>query len=384
MRAVLFFVFIIFITCLSIAIAQDTYDTKESEECVRISDVETVCSWVIGTMDESPIASDIFINDIDRPYFTFFNTSLLELVFVTGGIETGRFNKKIISPSTSYGYSFAMATDKSNLGAYIVYTDSENNIWYSDSYNDFKPYKVDSYFYSINPKKIDIVVSYANKPIVFYIDARGNMLVSRFYNNNFLTSPMYTNTKLKNIIPIAMNDGYSLFLQEESTGNVFYGSRLTNTRFIYNDDSYIINNALLYDAYEPSNIDEGFALSYTTVDAPNYIKIVYTDYNGEIINKTTVETDSSIPIMQGESKVEDMSITKGYHMGSVVLYSTEDNNLYLYMENKTINLSTFLGKVSGDISITTSGFPYYYILYYSIDFNELKVARLNLNDFLIK
>jgi len=365
--------FIIFSICLNTSFAQNNNEVKSSEEYIRISDFESVYTWTIASMSTPPIISDIFVDRFSRLYFTFFDTSQLELMFVSDGLQYGNFNKKPVDPNKNYGHLLSMATDTEFSNVYIAYTDSKNNIWYTDNNNNsqFSSYEVNS-LYILGTKKLDIVISSSGKPIIFSIDVRGNMMVSRFYNNNFFTEPMYTNKRLKNMIPIVMTNGYSIFLQEEASGNVFYGSRLTNTKFVYNDNEPIINNALLYDVYK--TYETSFSIPYTTVESPNDINIIYFDVNGyrrELLTKS-------------DSKVDKISVTQEYPLGNAVLYSTEDNNLYLHLSNQTIELSNFLGKVEGDIAIKTAGYSHYYIVYYSMAFNELRVASLNLNDFPIE
>ena len=369
MRITLFF--IIFCICLNTSFAQSGNEVKNSEEYIRISNFESVYTWTIASMATPPILSNIFVDSFNKLYFTFFDTSLLELIFVSDGLKYGNFNKKSVDTDKKYGHLLSMATDKESSSVYIAYTDFQNNIWYTDNNNNsqFTSYKLDSLYIS-GTKELDVVVSSSGSPIIFSIDIRGNMLVSRLYKNNFFTELTYTNKRLKNMIPAAIPNGYSLFLQEEATGNVFYGSRLTNTKFIYNDSEPIITNALLYDVYQ--TYEDNFSIPYTTVENPNDINIIYFDVNG--YRRELLKTS--------DSKVSQISITKEYPDGNVVLYSTEDNNLYLHTSNQTIELSKFLGKVEGDIRIEKAGHSYYYIVYYSMNFNELRVARLNLNDLL--
>ena len=363
--------FIIFCICLNTSFAQNGNEVKNSEEYIRISDFESAYTWTIASMSTPPILSDIFVDDFNRLYFTFFDTSLLELILVSDGLKYGNFSKRPIDTDKNYGYLLSMATDKDSSNVYIAYTDAQNNIWYTDNNNNnqFTSYKLDSLYIS-GTKELDVVVSSSGSPIIFSIDIRGNMMVSRLYQNNFFTELMYTNKRLKNMISATTPDGYSLFLQEEASGNVFYGSRLTNTKFVYNDSEPIITNALLYDVYQ--SYENTFSVPYTSVENPNDINIIYFEINS--YKRELLKTS--------DSKVSEISVTKEYPDGNVVLYSTEDNNLYLHTSKQTIDLSKFLGKVKGDIRIQEAGHSYYYIVYYSMDFNELRVARLNLNDFL--
>lgn len=368
MKVALFF--IIFSICLNTSFAQSNNEVKNSEEYIRISDFESAYTWTIASMSTPPTISNIFVDSFNRLYFAFFDTSQLELMFVSDGLRYGSFTKKPVDPDKNYGHLLSMATDTEFSNVYIAYTDSKNNIWYTDNNNNrqFNSYEVNS-LYILGTKKLDIVISSSGRPIIFSIDVRGNMMVSRFYNNNFFTEPTYTNKRLKSMIPMVMPNGYSILLQEEATGNVFYGSRLTNTKFVYDDNESIITNALLYDVYQ--TYETSFSIPYTTVESPNDINIIYFDVHGykrELLTKSN-------------SKVDKISITREYPLGDAVLYSTEDNNLYLHLSNQTIELSNFLGKVEGDIRVQAAGYSYYYIVYYSIDFNELRVARLNLNDF---
>ena len=369
MRITIFF--IIFCICLNTSFAQKNNESKNSEEYIRISDFESVYTWTIASMTTPPILSNVFVDSFNKLYFTFFDTSLLELIFVSDGFKYGNFSKRPIDTDKNYGHLLSMATDKDSSNVYIAYTDAQNNIWYTDNNNNnqFTSYKLDS-LYIQGTKDLDVVVSSSGSPIIFSIDISGNMMVSRLYRNNFFTELTYTNKRLKNMISAAIPNGYSLFLQEEASGNVFYGSRLTNTKFVYNDSEPIITNALIYDVYQ--TYENTFSVPYTTVESPNDINMIYFDINS--YKRELLKTS--------DSKVNQISVTKEYPDGNVVLYSTEDNNLYLHTSKQTIELSKFLGKVEGDIRIQEAGHFHYYIVYYSMDFNELRVARLNLNDFL--
>ena len=156
-------------------------------------------------------------------------------------------------------------------------------------------------------------------------------------------------------------------MHEYQTGNILYGSRKTNTAFKFFDDRAIVTNSSIYSvSHEEHN---RFNIVYLTKDNPQTIN--YTRfYDGIFTNGTIVTEDENI--MSLDSALD-------YAAQIMVLYTKENGNKYLFMDNRIIDLSV-LGTSTGNIRLKSAQYPYFYILYYNNIFNELRITKINISD----
>ena len=206
-----------------------------------------------------------------------------------------------------------------------------------------------------------------NYPTLFFVDNRGTLSVSRFYRDNFFSDFVYTNRIVDSVYPVAEKDGYALYMHEYDTGNIFYGSRKTNTAFSFFDNRAIVTNSSIYSIkHEEHN---RFHIVYLSKD--NKRNINYTRfYDGTFTNFTIVSEDADITAL-------DCALD--YAAQIMVLYTKEDGNKYLFIDGRIIDLSV-LGTSSGNVRLIAAQYPYYYLLYYNNIFDELRITKLNISD----
>lgn len=335
-----------------------------SESFIKISDMESLLIWSVASLNAPASISDIFIDGQNRAHFAYFDDSLGVPVYVVG--KSGNFKRKAVDLEKSSGKLISMAVDTNAYNIHIAY-EKFNKIWYAnDNNNTFQNYAMDLRE-GIKIRTLKLVVSTFNSPILFFTDIGGALSVSRFYRDNFFSDFIYTNKKIENVYPIAEDDGYALYMKEYGTGNVFYGSRKTNTVFKFFDNNAIVTNANIVSVYHEAH--NRFTIVYTTKENPS--NIYYTKfYDG---------TFTSGVIKEEDKKISYIATTANYASQIVVLYVKEDGNKSLYMDAQTFDLS-ILGTSKGELSLTAGRYPYFYFLYYNDIFDELRLSRFNVSD----
>lgn len=343
------------------------YSSKLSEEYVKISTIESVYTRSIAYLDRASSITEIFVDGNNNAHFGYFDSYIGVPIYVVAPIK-GEYQKHIIDKEKGRGHLLSMAIDKKFFNINTAYLDEKNNsLWYSANNRfTFNNYPADLRE-NIDIKKINLLVSAFRDPVAFFIDKRGSLSVARIYRGNFFSEFIYTNRKLENIYAFAEDDGYAMYLQEKESGNIFYASRKTNTKFAFFDTVAIVTNAFLYSVKQYSH---------------NRFTVVYTDKNKQediyIKTFTDGKFENSL-IKTADSKVISLATAFIYDFDTTILYITENKTMHLFKEGLTFDMS-FLGEVSGDISFINAMYPYFYFLYYSETFNELKLGVLNISD----
>lgn len=338
-----------------------------SEHTVYLDDVQTLKTWTIASLPKPTSMTDIYVDRLGNIHFGYYDTKLGFPIYVYG--KDGNFIKREMDRTRGRGYLLAMAKDKS-FNVHAVYLDEKDNtLWYANNagVSTFTVTALDRRI-NINAIELKPVISVFNRPIVFFVDKNGYVSVSRYLKDRFITEYLYTNSRIKSIYPVTSINGYVMYLQEYGTGDIIYSSKKSNESFKYAFDKAIVTNSLLFSVnYE---LSDRFSIAYTKRDAPNNIYLMSYDF-GEFSDTLIIESDE---------RVEDIDITTMLASEKVILYKTSNNRLRLYVENVDIDLSNVIGEVGGDIYLASLYYPYFYILYYSELFNEIRVSLLNIND----
>ena len=333
-----------------------------TEHYIRMSDFESLSTWSIASLREEPYISELFVDGYNNVHFAYYDNLLNTAIYVTG--KEGQFTRTILDGNRGLGNLVSIATNRSNI--HVSYN-KENKILYANNNSGtFNNYAMDL---RQNRKIIDLhlVMSAFNYPTLFFVDNRGTLSVSRFYRDNFFSDFVYTNKLIDSVYAVAEKDGYALYMHEYETGNILYGSRKTNTAFKFFDDRAIVTNADIYSiSHEEHN---RFNIVYLTKD--NKRNINYTRfYDGVFTNGMVVSEDMDII---------SINTALDYASQMMVLYTKEDGNKYLFMDNRIIDLSV-LGTSIGNVRLIAAQYPYFYILYYNDIFKELRITKLNISD----
>ncbi|ADG70217.1 hypothetical protein [Brachyspira murdochii] len=329
---------------------------------IRMSSFESLSTWSIAALREEPYISELFADGYNNVHFAYYDNLLNTAVYVTG--KEGNFSRTILDNNRELGNLISIATNNSHI--HVSYNKANKILYANDNSGTFNNYFMDL---RQNRKILDLklVMSAFNYPTLFFVDNRGTLSVSRFYRDNFFSDFVYTNRIIDNVYPAAEKDGYALYMHEYDTGNIFYGSRKTNTSFRFFDNRAIVTNASIYSVkHEEHN---RFHIVYLSKD--NNRNINYTRfYDGTFTNFTIVSEDADIISL-------DCSLD--YASQIMVLYTKEDGNKYLFIDGRIIDLSV-LGTSSGNVRLIAAQYPYYYLLYYNNIFDELRITKLNISD----
>lgn len=360
-------ILISFISLFSILNPQYEKDIRNdspplSKQYIRISDFESVSVWTLASLNKETFISEIFVDSQNNVNFVYYDNILNSPVYVNG--KDGKFNRTIIDKDRDIGGLVSAAANFENM--HISYL-KNNKIWYANNNSGyFNNYPMDL---KANQKIIDLklVVSAFNLPALFFIDSGGILYVSRFYRDNFFSDLIYTNKIVDKIYPVAEKDGYAVYMKEYGTGNIFYASRKTNTAFRFFDNNPIVANADLYSVNHEAH--NRFNIIYT--DKNNKSSINYRRfYDGSFISGNIIEEDENITALDS---------TLNYAFQPVIFYAKENGYKHIYMDGEIIDLS-FLGTGSGAIRVAAAQYPYFYIVYYSSFFKELRISKLNISD----
>ncbi len=338
-----------------------------SEHTVYLNVVQTLETWTIASLPKPTSMTELYVDKLSNIYFGYYDTKLGLPVYVHG--KDGNFIKREMDKTRGRGHLLAMAKDKA-FNVYAVYLDEKDNtLWYANNagVSTFTVTALDRRL-NINAIQMKPVISVFNKPIVFFVDKNGYISVSRYLKDRFITEYLYTNSRIKSIYPVTSLSGYVMYLQEYDTGNIIYSSKKSNESFKYAFNNAIVTNSLLFSVHYESS--DRFSIAYTKKDSPNNIHLMSYDFG--------IFSDSLI--VESDEEVEKLDLATMLSSEKVVLYKTSNSRLRLYVESVDIDLSNVVGEVSGDIYLASSYYPYFYILYYSDLFNEIRVSFLNIND----
>ncbi|WP_157153349.1 hypothetical protein [Brachyspira murdochii] len=329
---------------------------------IRMSSFESLSTWSIAALREEPYISELFADGYNNVHFAYYDNLLNTAVYVTG--KEGNFSRTILDNNRELGNLISIATNNSHI--HVSYNKANKILYANDNSGTFNNYFMDL---RQNRKILDLklVMSAFNYPTLFFVDNRGTLSVSRFYRDNFFSDFVYTNRIIDNVYPAAEKDGYALYMHEYDTGNIFYGSRKTNTSFRFFDNRAIVTNASIYSVkHEEHN---RFHIVYLSKD--NNRNINYTRfYDGTFTNFTIVTEDADII---------SLDCALDYASQIMVLYTKEDGNKYLFIDGRIIDLSV-LGTSIGNVRLIAAQYPYYYLLYYNNIFDELRITKLNISD----
>ncbi|CRF33049.1 hypothetical protein BRSU_1192 [Brachyspira suanatina] len=333
-----------------------------TEHYVRMSSFESLSTWSIASLREEPYISELFVDGYNNVHFAYYDNLLNTAVYVSG--KDGNFTRTILDNNRDLGNFVSIALNNRNV--HVSYNKANKILYVNNNSGTFNNYTMDI---RQNRKIVDLklVMSAFNYPTLFFVDNRGILSVSRFYRDNFFSDFIYTNKIVDSVYPVAEKDGYALYMHEYQTGNILYGSRKTNTAFTFFDDRAIVTNSSIYSvSYEEHN---RFNIVYLTEDNPQTIN--YTRfYDGVFTNGTIVAEDENIISL--DSALD-------YAAQIMVLYTKENGNKYLFMDNRVIDLSV-LGTSIGNVRLKSAQYPYFYILYYNNVFDELRITKLNISD----
>lgn len=329
---------------------------------IRMSSFESLSTWSIASLREEAYISELFVDGYNNVHFAYYDNLLNTAVYVTG--KEGNFSRTILDNNRELGSLITIATNNSHI--HVSYNKANKILYANDNSGTFNNYFMDL---RQNRKILDLklVMSAFNYPTLFFVDNRGTLSVSRFYRDNFFSDFVYTNRIVDSVYPVAEKDGYALYIHEYDTGNIFYGSRKTNTAFSFFDNRAIVTNSSIYSIkHEEHN---RFHIVYLSKD--NKRNINYTRfYDGTFTNFTIVSEDADITAL-------DCALDYAAQM--MVLYTKEDGNKYLFIDGRIIDLSV-LGTSSGNVRLIAAQYPYYYLLYYNNIFDELRITKLNISD----
>lgn len=358
-RRINFLFIVFFISSYRFLYSIDNYNN--SETYYRLSSFESVYTWSISSVRKPPYISEAFVDSTDTLHFAYYDNTINSYLYIYG--KDGNFNKAVIDSGIGNLVSLYIVSNDIHL----AYT-KDNKIYYANNNSgSFKNYPLvlDSKIKKIIDLKL--VVSVFNSPILFFIDNKGTLSVSRFFQYNFFSEAIYTNRLVDSVYPIAENDGYTMFFKEYNTGDIFYASRKTNTRFKFFDKTPLIQNVNTYDInYEAHN---RFSILYINRDNKNSI-LSKKFYDGVFYNDTIIENNENILYF---NSILD------YSANNVIFYRNYNNILSFYTIDNILDLSR-LGSVDGILRVVSARYPYYYIIYYNSLFNELRVSKINLRD----
>ena len=333
-----------------------------SKQYYRISSFESILTWSVASLNSEPYISELLIDSKNNLHIAYYDNTINSPVYVSG--KDGNFKREILDKNRELGSLISIASNAHNIN--ISYL-KNNKIWYANNNSGaFNNYAMDL---RNNRKIIDLklVVSIFNSPILFFIDGKGVLSVSRFYRDNFFSDLVYTNKIIEKVYPVAENNGYAVYMKEYSTGNIFYASRKTNTAFTFFDNNPILNNVNQYTVDHESH--NRFNIIYNTKDDMRQIKYKKF-YDGSFTEGVIAEE---------EQNIISFDSTLDYASQSVVLYTKEDGNKYIYIDGQIIDLS-ILGKSVGEVRISAARYPEFYIAYYNTLFKELRISKLNISD----
>lgn len=333
-----------------------------TEHYIRMSGVETLLTWSIASLREEPYITDLYVDAKNSIHFAYYDNILNTAVYVTG--KDGKFSRTLLDDNRDIGGFITLATNENNI--HTAYNRGSRLLYANNNGGSFNNYAMDL---TENKKIIDLklAISAFYYPTLFFINSKGVLSVSRFYRDNFFTDFVYTNNIVDSVYPVAEKDGYALFIRDYQTGNIFYGSRKTNTAFRFFDDKAIVTNSDIYTVIHEEH--NRFNVLYTTKDNKNTINYMRF-YHGSFSNGILVEDDKNIISL-------DAKLNYGFEV--TALYLKEDGNKSLFMDGRIIDLSV-LGTSKGNIKVAAAQYPYFYLLYYNDIFQELRVTKINISD----
>ena len=329
---------------------------------IRMSSFESLSTWSIASLREEAYISELFVDGYNNVHFAYYDNLLNTAVYVTG--KEGNFSRTILDNNRELGSLITIATNNSHI--HVSYNKANKILYANDNSGTFNNYFMDL---RQNRKILDLklVMSAFNYPTLFFVDNRGTLSVSRFYRDNFFSDFVYTNRIVDSVYPVAEKDGYALYMHEYKTGNIFYGSRKTNTAFKFFDDRAIVTNAGMYSiTHEAHN---RFNIVYLTKD--NQQTINYTRFYDGVFTNGVITTENT--------NIISLDSALNYAAQMMVLYTKEDGNKYLFMDDRIIDLSV-LGPSSGNMRLIAAQYPYLYIIYYNTVFSELRMTKFNISD----
>ena len=300
-----------------------------TEHYIRMSGVETLLTWSIASLREEPYITDLYVDAKNSIHFAYYDNILNTAVYVTG--KDGKFSRTLLDDNRDIGGFITLATNENNI--HTAYNRGSRLLYANNNGGSFNNYAMDL---TENKKIIDLklVISAFYYPTLFFINSKGVLSVSRFYRDNFFTDFVYTNNIVDSVYPVAEKDGYALFIRDYQTGNIFYGSRKTNTAFRFFDDKAIVTNSDIYTVIHEEH--NRFNVLYTTKDNKNTINYMRF-YHGSFSNGILVEDDKNIISL-------DAKLNYGFEV--TALYLKEDGNKSLFMDGRIIDLSV-LGTSKG-------------------------------------
>lgn len=329
---------------------------------IRMSSFESLSTWSIASLREEPYISELFVDGYNNVHFAYYDNILNTAVYVTG--KEGKFSRTILNNDRELGNFVSIAMNNSYI--HVSYNKANKILYANNNSGAFNNYPMDL---MDNRKIIDLklVMSAFNYPTLFFVNNRGILSVSRFYRDNFFSDFIYTNKIIDSVYAVAEKDGYALYMHEYDTGNILYGSRKTNTAFRFFDDRAIVTNSSIYSvSYEEHN---RFNIVYLTKDNPKSIN--YTRFYDGVFTNAAILTE--------DENIISLDSALDYASQIIVLYTKENGNKYLFIDNRVIDLSV-LGTSSGNIRLKSAQYPYFYILYYNNIFKELRITKINISD----
>lgn len=333
-----------------------------TEHYVRMSGFESLSTWSIASLRKEPYISELFVDGYNNVHFAYYDDLLNTAVYVTG--KEGKFTRTILDNDRALGNLISITTNNSNI--HIAYNKENKILYVNNNGGYFNNYAMDL---RQNRKIVDLqlVMSAFYYPTLFFVDNRGALSVTRFYRDNFFSDFVYTNNPVDSFFAVGEKDGYALYMHEYKTGNIFYGSRKTNTAFKFFDDRAIVTNAGMYSiTHEAHN---RFNIVYLTKD--NQQTINYTRFYDGVFTNGVITTENT--------NIISLDSALNYAAQMMVLYTKEDGNKYLFMDDRIIDLSV-LGPSSGNMRLIAAQYPYLYIIYYNTVFSELRMTKFNISD----
>ncbi len=344
-------------------------DTTDFYAYYRISEYEYVNTWSIANYDRLTSISDIYTDGKNRFYFSYYDRILGKPIFVTG---TGKsFKKMLVDSRTFRGHGIALAVDPNSFEAHIAYINEyDSSLQYANNIGfKFENYQVDK-LGTLGFKNISIVVSAFREPIIFFLNKSNYLYLSRYYKGNFFTESVYTNTKLKAVVPFLRDGRYSMFMQNYENGDIFYASRTTNTAFRFYDSTPLVENANKYLVYFDNNKD--FIITYNTKDNENRVA-QYRYLSGEVKKDYT--------ILEAEDGIQEFAADYLLENGTTILYRNNDGKLKFYHSGDDIMIDlSVLGATEGELKLKSIGGQLYVFIYKNATTKELKLALLNAFD----
>lgn len=357
-KFLLIFIFIIPVTTI---FTQAKFSRDELYSNYKKIENASIRTFSLSSMTDNTSKTRMYLDKKRRIHFAYFDKSIGMPIYVKA-LNTN-ISKEIITEKIGHGNKIAMSVYNKTFSPYISYVDTKGSLYYAHTDSG----KFESYNIAISsntvPKNIEMVISSFREPILFIVDKNNMLYVSRFLarNRDFIIDFIYTNRKVESVYPVSDEKGYKLFLEDKETHNVIFAHRSTNTKFRFLEEYPLAKNVLTYSVYYEA--DRRFSIFYTKRNDNSSI------YEERFYN----EHFETIEYLKTDKKIIDFNVSKEVDYEQSLAYLTDDNTLYLHTHGNNYNLNE-LGKVSTGFEITRINEILYAILYYSIDFKELRLS----------